>query len=51
MNPLKKCKIGDEYHMFNEEWANKYFFDNTENKAVYLLSHKMITIFKDYNLK
>jgi hypothetical protein len=37
--------------VFNEEWTNKYFFGNTGNKAVCLLCHETIAVFKEYNLK
>ena len=51
MNPSKKRKIGDAYRVFNEEWTHRYFFGNTGNKAVCLLCHETIAIFKEYNLK
>jgi hypothetical protein len=51
MNPPKKRKIGDECRVFNEEWTNKYFFGDTGNKAVCLLYHETIAVFKEYNLK
>ena len=51
MNPPKKRKIGDESRVFNEEWTHKYFFGNTGNKAVCLLCHETIAVFKEYNLK
>jgi hypothetical protein len=43
MNPPKKRKIGDECRVFNEEW--------TGNKAVCLLCHETVAVFKEYNLK
>uniref|UniRef100_A0A8C4X772 SPIN-DOC-like zinc-finger domain-containing protein n=1 Tax=Erpetoichthys calabaricus TaxID=27687 RepID=A0A8C4X772_ERPCA len=33
------------------QWTNKYFFGNTGNKAVCLLCHETIAVFKEYNLK
>ena len=47
----RKRKIADERRVFNEEWTSKYFFTDTENKAVCLLCQEMIAVLKEFNLK
>ena len=51
MNPPKQRKIGNESRVFNQEWMLKYLFCNTDKKAVCLLCHETIAVFKEYNLK
>ena len=47
----RKCKIADERRVFNEEWTSKYFFTDTENKAVRLLCQETLVVLKEFNLK
>ena len=47
----RKRKIADERRVFNEEWTRKYFFTDTENKAVCLLCQETIAVLKEFNLK
>ena len=47
----RKCKIVDESRVFNKEWTSKYFFTNTENKAVHLLCQETIAVLKEFNLR
>ena len=51
MNPAKKRIIGDESRVFNQEWMHTHIFSNTSKKAVFLLCHQTIAVFKEYNLK
>ena len=36
---------------FNKEWTVKYYFIEIGNKAVCLLCHESVAVFKEYNLK
>ena len=47
----RKRKIVDERRVFNKEWTGKYFFTDTENKAVCLLCQETIAVLKEFNLK
>ena len=40
----RKRKIVDERRVFNKEWTGKYFFTDTENKAVCLLCQETIAV-------
>lgn len=51
MSAAKKRKIEDECRVFNEDWTDKYFFANVRDKAVCLLCHECVSVFKEYNLK
>ena len=47
----RKHKIAHKRRVFNKEWTSKYFFTDTENKAVCLLRQEMIAVLKEFNLK
>ena len=46
-----KRKIEDECRVFNEQWTERYFFTDVGVKAVYLICHETVAVFKEYNLK
>ena len=46
----KKQKIEDECLVFNEQWTERYFFTDVV-KAVCLICHETVAVFKEYNLK
>ncbi|KAI7790853.1 putative general transcription factor II-I repeat domain-containing protein 2-like [Triplophysa rosa] len=50
MSVAKKRKVDSECRVFNEEWTTKYFFTSIGQKAVCLICHESIAVFKDYNL-
>ncbi|XP_068209241.1 general transcription factor II-I repeat domain-containing protein 2-like [Palaemon carinicauda] len=49
--PSKKRKIEDECRVFNKEWTERYFFTDVGVKAVCLICHDTVAVFKEYNLK
>ena len=51
MSAVKKRKIEDESRVFNNEWTVKYYFIEIGNKAVCLLCHESVAVYKVYNLK
>lgn len=50
-NLSKKRKIVDECRVFNKEWSEMYFFTDIGVKAVCLICHETVAVFKEYNLK
>ena len=46
----KKRKIEDECHEFNRR-SERYFFADVGVKAVCLICHETVDVFKEYNLK
>ncbi|KAI7789436.1 putative general transcription factor II-I repeat domain-containing protein 2-like [Triplophysa rosa] len=50
MSVAKKRKVDSECRVFNEEWTTKYCFTSIGQKAVCLICHESIAVFKDYNL-
>ena len=51
MSAFKKRKIEDECRIFNTGWTEKYFFTKVKDKAVCLICHATVAVFKDHNLK
>lgn len=49
--PSKKRKFEDECRVFNKEWTERYFFTDVGVKAVCLICHETVGVFKEYNLK
>ena len=49
--PTKKWRIEDECWVFNKEWTERYFFTDIGVKAVCLICHETVAVFKEYNLK
>ena len=47
----KKRKIEEEWRVFNEQWTERYFFTDVGVKAVCLICHETVAVFKEYNLK
>ena len=43
-------KIEDEYRVLNKQWTERYFFTDGV-KAVCLICHETVAMFKEYNLK
>ncbi|KAK7881164.1 hypothetical protein WMY93_029573 [Mugilogobius chulae] len=50
MSGQKKRKIDSECRVFNKEWTVKYFFTEVRAKAVCLICHETIAVFKEYNI-
>ena len=48
---LVKRKIEEEYHVFNKQWTERYFFTDVGVKAVCLICHETVAMFKEYKLK
>ena len=48
---LVKRKIEEEYHIFNKQWTERYFFTDVGVKAVCLICHETVAMFKEYKLK
>ena len=48
---FKKRKIEEEYHVFNKQWTERYFFTDVGVKAVCLICHETVAVFKECNLK
>ena len=51
MSASKKRRIEDECRIFNTGWTKKYFFYDVKDKAVCLICHATVSVFKEYNLK
>ena len=47
----KKRKIEEECHVFKKQWTERYFFNDFGVKAVCLICHETVAVFKEYNLK
>ena len=47
----KKRKIVDEKRVFNENWTEKYFFIEINNKTICIICMEIISVLKVYNLK
>ena len=47
----KQRKIEDECRVFNEQWTERYFFTDVGFKAVSLICHETVAVFKEYDLK
>ena len=43
----KKRKIEDECRVFNEQWTERYFFADVGVKAVRLICHETVAVFKE----
>ena len=41
----------DKGRVFNEKWTDEYFFVKTNNMVLCLICKKIMSVFKDYNLK
>ena len=54
MSYSKQCKtqkVEDECCVFNKEWTEKHIFTDVGSKAICLIYHESVAVFKDYNLK
>ncbi|XP_076056619.1 general transcription factor II-I repeat domain-containing protein 2-like [Oratosquilla oratoria] len=51
LKQFKKRKVDYECRVFNKEWTKKYFFTDVGVKAVCLICHETVAVFKEYNLK
>jgi hypothetical protein len=47
----KKRKYNDDCRIFNEKWFVNYFFIEINLKAVYLVCHETVSVFKQFNIK
>ena len=47
----KKRKIEDENLFFNDQWTERYIFTDVGVKAVCLICHETVAMFKQHNLK
>ena len=51
MSASKKRKIEDECRIFDPGWTEKYFFTDVKDKAVCLICHATVAVFKEHYLK
>ena len=51
MSASKKRRVEGECRISNTGWTEKYFFTDVKDKAVCLICHAPVGVFKEYNLK
>ena len=50
-NELLEAVYKDECSVCNDQWTERYFFTDVGVKAVCLICHETLAVFKEYNLK
>jgi hypothetical protein len=51
VSKVKKRKLEDEGHVFQEKWENKYSFSVVRDEIVCLICSKAVSASKQYNLR
>jgi hypothetical protein len=51
LKPTKKRKVDHECHVFKEQWTQKSFFVQNQDKAMCLICKDRVSVFKECNMK